>query len=360
VLDGAMHNNTYDNSNLPFPFPDALQEFSVATGGLSAEKRHASSASVNAVTKSGRTPCTATASSSSATASSTRPRARTDRTGRQEEGRRTQPQRLRRHARRQDHPRPLFSSAATSGRASARITPDNVAFVPTAAMLAGDFTAAASPRATPAARSLSRRRSRQPDRSLAFQSGGGEDHAVRDVPHSSDPCGEIRFSLPMNNNDEQYVSRVDYQWSGIIPFSAAISTRSNGGRPSLADTRNLLTLRGTPNIKKRAQTLALGDTQVFGPTSVNAFRVTWVRTATRSNQPPEKFFDTTTLGIPVYTYIPGVLSLSVTNGFTSRVDPSVGAISDNAATRCRTTTRACSDATRCRLAPTWRTRRSIR
>ena len=48
-----MHNNTYDNSNLPFPFPDALQEFSVATSGLSADNGMHSAASVNAVTKSG-------------------------------------------------------------------------------------------------------------------------------------------------------------------------------------------------------------------------------------------------------------------------------------------------------------------
>ena len=40
-------------SNLPLPFPDALQEFSVATGGLSAESGMHSGASVNAVTKSG-------------------------------------------------------------------------------------------------------------------------------------------------------------------------------------------------------------------------------------------------------------------------------------------------------------------
>ena len=38
---------------LPLPFPDALQEFSVATGGLSAQNGMHSGASVNAVTKSG-------------------------------------------------------------------------------------------------------------------------------------------------------------------------------------------------------------------------------------------------------------------------------------------------------------------
>ena len=53
TLDGAMHNNTYDNVNLPFPFPDALQEFRVATGGLSAENGMHSAAAVNAVVKSG-------------------------------------------------------------------------------------------------------------------------------------------------------------------------------------------------------------------------------------------------------------------------------------------------------------------
>ena len=53
LLDGAMHNNPQDNLNLPLPFPDALQEFSVATGGLSAQNGMHSGASVNAVTKSG-------------------------------------------------------------------------------------------------------------------------------------------------------------------------------------------------------------------------------------------------------------------------------------------------------------------
>src|SRR5258706_8375228 len=38
---------------MPFPFPDALQEFSVATSGLSAQNGVHSGAAVNAVTKSG-------------------------------------------------------------------------------------------------------------------------------------------------------------------------------------------------------------------------------------------------------------------------------------------------------------------
>src|SRR5215471_9481683 len=36
LLDSADHNDTHSNVNLPFPFPDALQEFSVQTNGVSA------------------------------------------------------------------------------------------------------------------------------------------------------------------------------------------------------------------------------------------------------------------------------------------------------------------------------------
>jgi hypothetical protein len=48
LLDGAMHNNPQDNLNLPFPFPDALQEFSVATSGLNAQNGMHSGAAVSA------------------------------------------------------------------------------------------------------------------------------------------------------------------------------------------------------------------------------------------------------------------------------------------------------------------------
>ena len=53
LLDGAMHNNPYDNLNLPFPFPDALQEFKLETSTTNANNGMHSGASVNVVTKSG-------------------------------------------------------------------------------------------------------------------------------------------------------------------------------------------------------------------------------------------------------------------------------------------------------------------
>ena len=52
-LDGADNNDTYMNTNLPFPNPDAVQEFNVLTGNMSAEYGNAVSGVVNVVTKSG-------------------------------------------------------------------------------------------------------------------------------------------------------------------------------------------------------------------------------------------------------------------------------------------------------------------
>src|SRR5438552_1212723 len=52
-LDGATHNDPYNNLNLPLPFPDALQEFKVETSALPAQYGHHSSAAINGVTKSG-------------------------------------------------------------------------------------------------------------------------------------------------------------------------------------------------------------------------------------------------------------------------------------------------------------------
>ena len=52
-LDGGNYNDSYMNTNLPFPNPDALAEFSVNTENLSAEYGNSASGVVNIVTKSG-------------------------------------------------------------------------------------------------------------------------------------------------------------------------------------------------------------------------------------------------------------------------------------------------------------------
>src|SRR5258707_7254100 len=52
-MDGADNEDAFSNFNQPFPFPDALQEFSVETSTLSARYGLRPGATVNVVTKSG-------------------------------------------------------------------------------------------------------------------------------------------------------------------------------------------------------------------------------------------------------------------------------------------------------------------
>lgn len=52
-LDGVNNNDIYTNVNMPFPFPDALQEFSVQTSNYTARYGGNSGAVINATTKSG-------------------------------------------------------------------------------------------------------------------------------------------------------------------------------------------------------------------------------------------------------------------------------------------------------------------
>ena len=53
LLDGVDANDTYINTNVPFPNPDALQEFNLVTGSMSAAYGNAIGGVVNVITKSG-------------------------------------------------------------------------------------------------------------------------------------------------------------------------------------------------------------------------------------------------------------------------------------------------------------------
>src|SRR3989475_226034 len=52
-LEGTSHTDPYFQQNQPFPFPDALQEFSIQTSNYSAAQGNSAGAVVNAVTRSG-------------------------------------------------------------------------------------------------------------------------------------------------------------------------------------------------------------------------------------------------------------------------------------------------------------------
>jgi hypothetical protein len=335
TLDGALNSDFYDNTNLPFPFPDALQEFSVATSGQAAQNGMHSSASVNAVTKSGTNSLRGNLFEFFRDSRFNAPayfapigpdgEKKGDGLNRNQFGGTLGGPIVRDQ---------LFFFSAYQRTRTRQETTDNVAFVPTAAMLAGDFTAAASP-ACNAGRQVTLRAPFAGNRidPALYSQASLEIARSGYIPASSDPCGEIRYSVPLDDNNEQFVTRVDYQVSANHNVFGRYLDHIERRPPTLERTHNVLAVRNIygPKSRKRAQTMAFGDTRVFGPNTVNAIRATYVRTSTRSNSPADQFFDAPSLGINAYTYVPGVIAVSVTNGFAFSGGSSVAGVVDNRA-----------------------------
>jgi hypothetical protein len=333
-LDGALHNSTHDNTNLPFPFPDALQEFSVATGGLAAANGMHSGASVNAVTKSGT-------NSFHGNAFEFVRDSRFNATGAfapvGQDGKRLGDG-LNRNVFGGTLGGPLvkdklFFFGGYERQRARQLTPDNLAFVPTAAMLAGDFRAPASA----ACRTAGPLNLRAPFVDNQIDPARYSPAAVKIansgwLPTTTDPCGAVRYSVPINSNQEQYVARLDYQVSANHSLFGRYIYTNEISLPALELTHNVLVIQAAFNPKRSrpSQTMTIGDTQVFGASTVNAIRGTYVRTGTRANQPQEQYFDAKSLGIPgVYTgYVPGTMAVAVTSAFTFSGTNNVGAIVD--------------------------------
>jgi hypothetical protein len=312
LLDGAMHNNPQDNLNLPLPFPDALQEFSVATGGLSAQNGMHSGAAVSAVTKSGTNRLAGNLFEflRDKRFNATDPFAQVGPDGRRRDDG------LVRHQFGGTLGGPiardrLFFFGAYQGTAVRQTPATNIVRVPTAAMLAGDFTAFASP-ACNAGRQVALRAPFVNNRVEPARFSPAAVNLARRLPTTEDPCGEITFGVPDDSNEGQGVGRVDYQLSANHSMFGRYMATYATQAPAYETSGNLLT---TPNagFDNLAQSVALGDTIVFGSNVVNSLRFAYNRTSTHQTQ--VDFFEPSDLGVKVYSYIPHRMVLTITDGF---------------------------------------------
>ena len=314
LLDGATHNNPYDNLNLPLPFPDALQEFRLETSSTTANAGMHSGASVNAVTKSGTNLFHGDVFEFSRNHrfNATNPfNARDPVTGeRQGDG-------LNRHQYGGTFSGPIVSDrvfffGAFQGTRIRETPADLFAFVPTAAMLAGDFTAYASAACNNGtARTLGRALRGQPPRPGAHEPGGAE--------HRPAPAGHHRPVRPRDlqpqppQDDSQYIGKMDVQLSqNHSLFGRYIFTANKLTPPLELQPDNLLvsSLGGRDN---KAHSFTAGDTMVLSNSMVNAFRVAYNYTDIHRTHAPLGF-DTTDLGIKTYSYLEDYMLVAVNNG----------------------------------------------
>jgi hypothetical protein len=185
-------------------------------------------------------------------------------------------------------------------------------------MLAGDFTAYASP-ACNAGRQVALGAPFVGNRiDPALFSPAAVKIANSDwLPIATDPCGAVRYGVNFDNDNDQYVLRVDYHRTANHSIFGRYIDTLERRPPMLAQTHDIMTIQANylPYRNRRAQTTAFGDTRVFGNNAVNTFRASFDKTSTRANDPPETFFDAASLGIPnVYTYVPGTVTFAVQPG----------------------------------------------
>jgi carboxypeptidase family protein len=313
LLDGATHNSPQSNVNLPMPFPDALQEFRVQTSGLSAQNGMHAAASVNAVTKSGTNNLHGIGFEflRDHRLNATSPFAAIGDNGkRQDDG-------LRRNQFGGTIGGPivrdkLFFFGGYQGTRLRFRPSDQIAFVPTAAMLAGDFTAFASPACN---------NGRQVNLSGGFV-GNRIDPALlspagvrlaRRLPTATDPCGQITYTTTGDSNEGQGIGRIDYQMTqDHTVFGRYMATFVKKPAAYEGGSDNVLKAADS-GINNLAHALTLGDTMVFGPTMVNAIRVAYNRTTVNRYNTP--YFDPSDLGIKLYPYTRGQMAIQVLPAF---------------------------------------------
>jgi len=320
LLDGAMHNNPQDNLNLPFPFPDALQEFSVATSGLNAQHGMHSGAAVNAVTKSGTNRFAGNAFEflRDRRFNATNPFSKVGPNGKRvDDG-------LQRNQFGGTLGGPLvqnklFFFGAYQATVVKMQPADNIAWVPTPAMLAGDFTTFASP-ACNGGRQITLRGGFVNNRVNPAQFSPAALNVVKRLPTTTDPCGQVTYSFLDDSTEHQYLGRVDFQRTSddtifgrymATKFDKPIPMREGDSPLSLYDASNNRNILGMDAL---AHSLVVGDTRVFGSNTVNSLRFSFNRSGVFRLAPAT--FDPYDIGSDVFSYQPDVMVAIVSgNGF---------------------------------------------
>jgi hypothetical protein len=305
IMDGGTHNDPFNSLNLPTPFPDALQEFKVETSALPARYGYHAASAVNLVTKSGSNQVHGdlfeflrnyqfNARNFFAP--------QRDSLNRNQFGGTLGAPLIKNK---------LFLFGAYQGRIEKSNPPTSISFVPTQAMLNGDFTAITSP-ACNGGRQVNLTGGFVGNRIDPSRFSPVALNFLKHVPVSSDPCGQLVYGIPNNNTEQQGLAKLDY----TINSSSSLFARyfyAVYDNPATYDGINVLTLSRTGQ-NNQVHSLVLGHNQVLSASTLNSLHVTINRTL--NDRPLPSFFSATDLGSKVSSLVPGYVGVSVNgNGF---------------------------------------------
>jgi len=302
-LDGASHLDTYVGTNMPLPFPDALQEFRLITSAQEASGGGHSGAAVNAVTKSGTNQLHGDLFEFFRNSNMN---GRDFFAARSDQLKRNQFGGVLGGALKKDK---LFFFVGYQGTITRQTPSDTTAFVPTAAMLTGDFSTYLANKCgsvDPAAVDSNGK--------LVRPLSPAAINISKFLPKTSNPCGRVSTGNPLSENRLQVPVRLDYQLSDKQSiFGRYLATRIDTKIPFDINPNDLLTTGGT-GTDDLAQSLAIGDTYVISPTMVNSFRAFGNRVG--ANKPGPTFpFSAQSVGINLYSYLPNYVGLLIPGAF---------------------------------------------
>ena len=271
LLDGADHNDAFGAINLPVPFPDALQEFSVQTNSIPATYGVRAGGVVNIVTASGSNAFHGDAFEflrNGATNARNFFASSVDQLKRNQFGGTLGGPILRNK---------LFFFGGYQGTITHTAPPTTTSFVPTQQALAGDFSTLASS-ACGSVRAINDPATGKPftgNQIPVSRFSPQTLNLLKYIPVSADPCGKVLYSIPNNSTENQYLGRADWIQSQRHSIFGRYFYAGADNPAVFNDNNALLTTR--PGTIDAVQSAVLGDTFSFSPNATNAFHVTWTR-----------------------------------------------------------------------------------
>ena len=270
-LDGTLYNNPFDALNLPFPFPDALQEFKVETSSLTAQNGLHSGGSVSAVVKSGTNAFHGDAfeflrngifNARNADA------LRRDTLKRNQYGGTLGGPII---------ANKLFFFGGYQATNTRSDPADLTGFVPTPRMLAGDFTGS-SGCTLPQLHDPKTGVNYANNQILTSQFSQQALAIVEKLPATQDPCGKVKYGPVQKINEYQIVGRSDYQLNNKESLFIRYMATSYKLPPAYQFSKNLLD-SATGGLNDLAQAATIGDTYLVNANTVNTFRIAFNRVA---------------------------------------------------------------------------------
>ena len=302
VMDGASNNDPFNNLNLPFPFPDALQEFKVETSAIPAQYGQHAAAAVNVVTKTGTNHIHGdvfeffrnSVFNARDFFASSRDSLKRNQFGGTIGGPILKDR--------------LFFFAGYQGTVVRSDPPTTVNSVVTQQMLNGDFTTLASAACQGKQVTLSAPFVNNMVSPTLFSTPAL--NFIKHLPISSDPCGKIQYGIVSDNREHQILGRMDYSLNAKSQFFGRYFI-ANYNNPVTYDPSNVLTANKT-GVADQSQSFVLGNNTTITPSLILSSRGTVNRT--RALRVVPSYFTPTDLGVNMYSALPGFMGISVGSG----------------------------------------------